>query len=269
MRHLLAQLDRVDAGSRARYMRPGGRDLAHRFGVGALALLVVAALGAFVAYRQFGITIDSAGFHRSEPLGRPPAVTHGLGAFAFEVTQPRTGRPVTYDPCKPIEYVVNDALAPAGTDGLVEDAVRRVSAATGLVFDYQGTSSGLPGADDGPLMTRPVLIAWTTPQTVPDLAGRVAGVGGSTAVSDGSGLERRYVTGSVALDAPDLTEVLGRPDGRLQVRAIIMHELGHLVGLAHVDDPHELMYRDNVGQLDYGPGDREGLAMLGSGRCFR
>jgi predicted Zn-dependent protease len=72
----------------------------------------------------------------------------------------------------------------------------------------------------------------------------------------------------VALDAPQLKRVLSRRHGRELVRAIIVHELGHLVGLDHVNDPGELMHADNVGRLALGPGDREGLAALGSGRCF-
>ena len=56
--------------------------------------------------------------------------------------------------------------------------------------------------------------------------------------------------------------------GGLEVaRAIAMHELGHLVGLAHVDDERELMDAQNHGQVDFGPGDRRGLARLGRGRC--
>jgi hypothetical protein len=35
-----------------------------------------------------------------------------------------------------------------------------------------------------------------------------------------------------------------------------------------VSDRNELMYADTVGQLDYGPGDREGLAKLGAGPWF-
>ena len=47
-----------------------------------------------------------------------------------------------------------------------------------------------------------------------------------------------------------------------------MHELGHVVGLAHVHDASELMNPENVGLTRLGPGDRAGLAALGSGRCF-
>jgi hypothetical protein len=46
-----------------------------------------------------------------------------------------------------------------------------------------------------------------------------------------------------------------------------MHELAHVVGLAHVDDPRELMYADNLGHQAFGPGDLTGLAALGRGRC--
>ena len=46
-----------------------------------------------------------------------------------------------------------------------------------------------------------------------------------------------------------------------------MHELGHVVGLAHVDDSREVMYADNVGVTQFGSGDLAGLAALGRGRC--
>jgi hypothetical protein len=77
-----------------------------------------------------------------------------------------------------------------------------------------------------------------------------------------------YATGVVALDAPDFRNILSRPGGHAEARAIVMHELGHLVGLAHVHDPHELMNERNVGQLDFGPGDLRGLAALGAGPCI-
>ena len=75
------------------------------------------------------------------------------------------------------------------------------------------------------------------------------------------------MTGSVTLDGPDLAQVLDGPDGEENVRAVIMHEFGHLVGLGHVQEPGELMSERNDGQLDFGPGDREGLARLGSPTC--
>ena len=61
--------------------------------------------------------------------------------------------------------------------------------------------------------------------------------------------------------------ILREPHGTESLRAIVLHELGHIVGLAHVDDPHELMYGDNIGMTDFGPGDLTGLARLGQGAC--
>ncbi|WP_269320367.1 matrixin family metalloprotease [Nocardioides sp. URHA0032] len=50
-------------------------------------------------------------------------------------------------------------------------------------------------------------------------------------------------------------------------QAVVMHELGHVLGLGHVEDPAQLMYSSNAGQLTYGAGDLNELAKLGSGSC--
>ena len=39
------------------------------------------------------------------------------------------------------------------------------------------------------------------------------------------------------------------------------------MGLGHVEDEGELMHVENVGLTTFGPGDREGLARLGSIPC--
>jgi hypothetical protein len=241
----------------------------------ALVGLVVAVLtipvAASLAAKQFGVTLSLDGLRRITPLGTPPDVPKGLGTFAYLATQPRDGgRPVAYDPCRTIRYEVNDRSAPAGTDRLVEQALRETSSATGLVFEYVGRTDRLPDREPTSLrpQSRPVVIAWASPDQVPELDGPVAGIGGSAAHEDSYTGDLRYVTGMVALDAPQLADVLSRPDGDAQVRAIVMHELAHLVGLDHVEDPNELMHAENSGRVDFGPGDREGLAALGSGRCY-
>jgi hypothetical protein len=77
-----------------------------------------------------------------------------------------------------------------------------------------------------------------------------------------------YVTGQIMLDREDFITISARDDGYVEWRAIIMHELGHLVGLGHVNDPGELMAQENTGQTDLGPGDRQGLAEAGKGPCW-
>jgi hypothetical protein len=225
-------------------------------------VLVAAGVAAVIGYVYLG--------GNGEPLRTPPDVATGLGTFAFAAEQPgHPGAPVTYRPCERIRYVVNEAYAPAGGSALVDDAVREVSLATGLVFEKTGATDGLPFTSPTAATflgkAGPVVIAWTSPAEVPELAGEVAGVGGSTA-EHGAGTVAHYVTGGVALDGPDLAAILQRPDGPQQARAHHARA-GPLVGLDHVDDPAELMYTENVGLHTFGPGDREGLAALGSGSC--
>lgn len=198
-----------------------------------------------------------------ERLGTVPTVTEGVGTYAFMQTQRGSDAPVGYSPCRPVEVAVNPEGAPANHDALVDTGLARVSAATGLKFVRIGTTDARPSVGTVTPRRRPVLIAWATPEEVPELAGDVAGIGGSLAI--GQPGRMRYVTGSVVLHR-DYFASLGLTDTRI-AQAVVDHELGHLVGLGHVDDPGELMYEDSLQRLTFGPGDREGLARLGSISC--
>lgn len=48
-----------------------------------------------------------------------PGVTGGERQVAFLAVQPTDDRPVAYDPCRPIRYVVNAETAPAGAADLL------------------------------------------------------------------------------------------------------------------------------------------------------
>ena len=112
---------------------------------------------------------------------------------------------------------------------------------------------------------QPVVIGFADDEEIEGLAGDVAGLGGSVATRNDLG--RDYlVTGSVALDT-DVFDDESTGVERADLQAIVDHELGHVVGLDHVDDPAELMFASNVGLTDYGPGDLEGMARLGSIPC--
>lgn len=205
------------------------------------------------------------------PLGHPPTV-HGVGPYRFLQTQPHSADPVAWDPCRPIHYRINTSSGPESAVALVREAVARTSTATGLRFQYDGLTDERP-AWDTPTAPHliggepPVLVAWASEDEVHQLAGNVAGIGGAVAFPQRDG-RLRYVSGGVSLDADSYADLSQRPGGRLEQRAILLHELGHLVGLAHVQDGRELMNADNVGVLTYAAGDREGLARLGRGACF-
>ena len=204
--------------------------------------------------------------------GQSAAGSTGDGSYAFLDHQPGDAQdPVAWDPCRPIRYVVNPDGGPSGAIELVEEAVSRVEEASGLDFEYAGETDERPDWDSSfhPSIgsDKPVLISWADPDEVPELAGDVAGIGGSVPVSGPLG-RARYVTGGATLDSGTFDRLAHRHDGDAAGRAILLHELAHVLGLAHVKDPAELMNDDNLGLRDFGRGDLAGLAKLGQVPCF-
>lgn len=207
------------------------------------------------------------------PLLIPAAAPAG---GRYEITQHQetdATKPVAWDPCRPIHYVINPNGAPPDGLALVQAAIARAQDASGLQFVYDGTTDEAPSkqrlayqpARYDKKRWAPVLIAWSDASTYPELAGYIDGLGGAQAEYTPA---RRlvYVSGQAVLDDKDLSAAT-MPD-RAEARATIMHELGHLIGLDHTDDPTQLMYSESVrGVRDYGNGDRRGLALLGTQRC--
>lgn len=195
--------------------------------------------------------------------------------YQFRDVQEGSTEPVSFDPCRPVHYVMRPDGAPAGGPELVTASLAAISAATGLKFVDEGATDEAPSeARPNYLPDRygdrwaPVLIAWSTPSEFAPLSGDVIGAAGNAPVDVDDG-RRALVSGQVALDAEQISEVLQYVSGRAVAVATITHELGHLVGLSHVDDPQQLMYpsaRPLVNTL--GRGDLSGLAALGAGRCF-
>jgi hypothetical protein len=105
-----------------------------------------------------------------------------------------------------------------------------------------------------------VLVAWSDPGTVARLDGNVLGVGGPTIVSLDDH-EPVAVSGRALLDRDELAAA-----GADVTAATVLHELAHVLGADHVDDPGQLMHPDQ-GRGTLGDGDRVGLAALGAGRC--
>lgn len=209
-----------------------------------------------------------------DPVGTPPSPPpHGEDGYRFLQTQDDDVTPVTWDPCRAIHYVVRPDHQPASGPRMVADAFTALSAATGYTFVFDGETDEPVDVDRDPYQPdrygdrwAPVYVAWATPEEVPDFGVDIAGEAGPQTLYSPSG-DKVYVTGGVYLDPAKLIQIR-QTSGEPVARMVILHELGHLFGLAHIDDPNQVMFpRGGQRVTDYQPGDLTGLHRLASGPC--
>jgi len=195
----------------------------------------------------------------------------GDGSYNFLHHQPgEPSTPVTFSSCKPIrvEFNLEGVDDPAAVKTMLLSAMGEVSAASGLQLQYVGPTTRRPRWRDETLTVEggawPVLIAFATPAELPEMRGK-AGRGGGTPYWTKDVVS--FVTGVVVLETDYYNGLADRYRGQEHGRATAMHELGHVLGLGHVDDEGEVMNREGHGETELGPGDRKGLALLGKGPC--
>jgi hypothetical protein len=208
----------------------------------------------------------------------PSVVTRadGEGEFVFIGTSP--DGPLRWNPCQPIRYEVNLTHAPPGAMEDVRGAIERVSEATGIPFVEVGTTlrtvdqqmgrafqSRIPGEE----RYYPLLIEWVEHEHFDFVADTDKAAAFGIPWRGNGELARTYVSGAIAMDAGE-----DLPPGfreRYSRGVILMHELGHVMGLGHVGSPDEVMWSPdesdeklpNLFQTQWGAGDLEGLSALG------
>jgi hypothetical protein len=231
-------------------------------------LRLVAADGSSIALTTAGPAVAAAAV--VQPAGNPQSYT-------YLVTN-TDGTPVRYNACAPIHYVMNLSDAPPGAATLVTGVLSRISAASGLTFDNDGTTSEVPSAERAAYQPSrygdewaPVLIAWSRPSETDLLpGGDVIGEGGSSWVQPAGG-ERSFVSGEAVIDADNTSNLAVSFGAGATLGQLLMHELGHVVGLGHTRDPTQIMYPAllPLPAAVYGAGDLTGLANLGiQGGCI-
>lgn len=244
------------------------------------ALTVPSDKSGMFSFRVYVPATDS----RAATTSKPFTIGFGLGETSDYALL--TTPPVRWDPCTPIGYRVNLEGAPKSGLNDIKSAVSLAAAASGLTMRYRGTTAVVPGATgaDVPEMypaDTQLVIAWAAPGKTDLLKPRsnVLGVGGvffdRTPQKIGKATWLRSVQGYVVLNTDkDLPGGfgMGRSSGDLGTWGqVIMHEVGHTLGLAHPKDaPEQIMNPETTRKAAaWGLGDLSGLRKVGRGAgCF-
>jgi hypothetical protein len=176
-----------------------------------------------------------------------------------------------WNPCSTIGYRVNARQATSGAIKDVQGAFKRLSQATGFHFVYRGTTTGIPqngGNSWYPAGTQ-IVVAWARPSqsSMLRLYSNAVGVGsaitsGGYMNGDGSSVSK-IIRGAVVLDS---NRHYRAGFGTGQTRGdLVLHELGHTMGLGHVGSIKQIMYPYvSNGLARLGRGDLNGLERHGA-----
>ncbi|HEX6595425.1 MAG TPA: matrixin family metalloprotease, partial [Acidimicrobiales bacterium] len=193
--------------------------------------------------------------------------------------------PLRFNPCEPISYVQNLALAPPTGADDVREAFARLSRATGMTFVDEGTTDevarrGHSVPERYGQRFAPILVSWTRfGNQGDDPTIQAVGRGIGAIVDD------VIVSGQLSLNVDAVTDreartpvaggfgpALGSGVGAIGPKEvtwgrIILHELAHVVGLGHTRDKGAIMYPETAEQTarpaDFKEPDLQGLGFLG------
>ena len=173
---------------------------------------------------------------------------------------------VRWEPCTVIGWRYNPRGGYSGALRDVARAFQLVSRASGLRFRFEGTTSRRVARDQADDAQTDILISWETPRTVPALRKSVLGLAYTSYYPS----TRRYVAGRIALDRTESRVRRGfHAGGPADWGQVMTHEIGHVIGLAHVRERVQNMNGTvNSSNHRLGAGDVAGMRRLGPGsRC--
>lgn len=193
------------------------------------------------------------------------------GAYSFLAKVGK--KPVRWNPCHRIRYRANLAEAPHHALRQVKKALRRVHHGSGLRFHYLGKTRVKPNPSGRHYPGRTELVVgWLRPSQTRYLTKGVAGQGG------GQWIIYRYHGHRVGQIRTGFAVLNAKLNGRLAngfgaghrygeqgtEGQLLMHELGHVVGLGHVQNKPQIMYPMLTHKIArWGAGDLNGLERVG------
>lgn len=208
------------------------------------------------ACKNYKVKAQTNPFETVQEVSLPEAPA---GSYAFSEVDGK-GNPVRFEVCKSINWMVSGS---EGEVALTRDAITELASATGLTFrevkydGYRPLVDDLPNSPNG---RTGIVIRWSDDSEVSELKGNVSGITSSLYWTQGTRLWRSF--SAIALER--LSSDLSREGGNSSW-IVLLHELGHAVGLDHVEDNAQLMYPTTsaLSADRYQNGDLAGLARVG------
>ncbi len=198
-------------------------------------------------------------------------------ASSYTLNHNPNGSVTRWNPCSgDIHVRVNAALGGPGADADTQAALLALGRATGLHLVYDGPTTYVPTTANSGSQPAAIVVAWAPPGTAAgssDYFGAGAiGEGGwrssGTSIDGGRTWNWKVVQGFVVID-PAQPVTPGFATG-MNRGALLLHELGHVVGLGHTIDATQVMYGvlRPSSYASFGAGDLTGLKAVGAtGGC--
>jgi len=241
--------------------------------LGGAALVTVALTGAIGPHSAAASTTTYAVTHTADPYSGRAVVVRWTPCLTLAgVTAPTT-----------ISYAVNTGGDPSRVT-LVQRALAEVSADSGLRFRYVGKVSYVPhyavlhypsgdqlmfnAAQQRAATHADLVVGWVSASRTNLFRGNEAGVG--TVSWTGDSRSQLRIVEAAALIKLGVPLRSGFTTGA-SVGSLLLHEIGHAVGLDHVGATSQIMYPmlGNYTAASYQSGDRTGLRLVGRpAGCF-